>query len=136
MNEQDKRMYRIWDSLIGQYDNEICVKQDGSLLDLVEDEYYFEIDNPDSRYHIERCSGLKDVNGQWIFENDRVQGVAPQIQSDYLIYIGTVVFKDSCFRVEYYHQGIGLSSALLSSWFGVPFNKITITGAIHDEVQS
>lgn len=136
MNEP---LYRIWDKEEKRYRDDIYISSCGRYCVQLKDSDYSPVDNIEyahaniEDYEIERSSGLQNSTGRTIFEEDRVQGIIPQVKHDDIIYNGVVVFKEGSFRVEYDHQGIGLSSALLSSWLCVPFNNLTIVGTIHDE---
>lgn len=91
----DRFKFRVWCKDLEKYVDTVNLLQTGVLC-FVGSSFGFIDDN----YIIEQCTGLKDKNGNLIYENDRVGFYVYGQDEEWHAQQGTVIWYNSCWGIE------------------------------------
>lgn len=131
----DIQKYRVWNEYTSMYDSSFIVDQDGEVYRMIDCcENGYDIIHYSENVVVERCSGLRDKNGNLIYEND----VLKQEFNDGGTILKEVYYNSVMCRwylrtpypnlhsIEYMVWELNMSIA----------NKIEIIGNIHNQEKS
>lgn len=92
----DRFKFRVWDTRLKEYNAEhtYCLFEDGDLGE------YDGVTPIQEWYIIEQCTGMKDKNGNLIYENDRVGFYVYGQDEEWHAQQGTVIWYNSCWGFE------------------------------------
>ena len=104
----DRLKFRVWDNVDKKYIKTGVIKQEGYLAKptMANDFDLSPID--DGRYFVEQCTGLKDKNGDLIYEGDFVD-VLPEIDTTAVIEWSddlarfTIIYENICCDFDNYY---------------------------------
>lgn len=90
----DRFKFRVWNAKINMYDDD---KSD--VFVLLNQDRYMCLRTYNNKI-IEQCTGLKDKNGNLIYENDRVGFYVYGQDEEWHAQQGTVIWYNSCWGIE------------------------------------
>lgn len=134
----DSFKFRVWNKLGKYYEPEQYLKltQDGYLR-LYHDSIKFPLFGTESEHIVERCTGLKDVNGKLIFEGDVVNMYIPcednyrKCVVQYVIDEGTAQWLAVYLEGRRYHMLLGIVYDITAEYLDGSY--CTVIGNIHDD---
>ena len=122
----DRFKFRVWDKYMQAYvenlaENCVWIEDDGQLGAGIDDDSCI----------LEQCTGLKDKNGNLIYENDRVGFYVYGQDEEWHAQQGTVIWYNSCWGVETSSRFIQFENELTIK----NPKDIEIIGNIHEQAE-
>ena len=98
----DRFKFRVWNKNTHSFTTGGAIKDGGLCFAYVvgEEELEIKLGEDQENYIIEQCTGLKDKNGNLIYENDRVGFYVYGQDEEWHAQQGTVIWYNSCWGIE------------------------------------